>query len=210
MDQVKQNRINRIEANQLFNPDWKLDEHDLRQVLKWISMKNLKRLVNRKGIGKIFNVLSKYGKISSLKCFKYVIANYKAIYKINSTRIHTSLLYSTLKHNSIVHAKYLMKKYNDIDYVEVLYRFDLDENQYISNYLKQRLNISYSNDLELKINQSKDVGQEKPNEQIRSAEVKEEEREEFNVQEIMLSFIAIVLVFQIITLAIILFSKDSL
>lgn len=160
VDQIKKGRINRIEANQLFNPDWKLDEYDLRQILKWISMKNLKRLVNRKGIGKIFYVLSKYGRISSLKCFKYVIANYKTIYKINTRRIHTNLLYSTLKYNSIMYTKYLMRKYNDIDYVEVLYRLHYDKNQYASNYLKQRLRNPYSNldykdilnDLELKIN----------------------------------------------------------
>lgn len=142
---IEQRRINRCEINQLLDPEYDFSKYELRKVLKYISSENLKRLVQMKDIDQIFNIVSKYGKISSLKCFKYVIATYEGKYQLADKRtIHTKLLYGTLNNGCYRYAKYLMNKYYDIDYVHILQKFHEDRNEELSNYLFQRLRSPYS------------------------------------------------------------------
>lgn len=142
---IEQKRVNRCEVNQLLDPEYDFTEYELRKVLKYISHENLKKLVEKRDIDQVFNIVSKHGKISSLKCFKYVIATYEGKYRaVDKKKLHTKLLYGTLNNGYYRYAKYLMNKYYDIDYVNILQRFHEDGNEELSNYLFQRLRSPYS------------------------------------------------------------------
>lgn len=213
------NVINRQVANELLDPS--LHEFSLKQlsqILKFISIKKLKQFTKNNSIKTVYNAMLHSGEISSLRCLKYIINEYSCLYPVN--KFVSDILYFLLKAHKTKYINFILKRYyENINYLYLLKLFSEERNERCIFFLRSKFlykltdenykeMIKYcsskcrlSERLEncLRLKKLDEIVNVEPVNEIKPIKTEKE----FNLQEIILSLIAVILAFQMITLVVI-------
>lgn len=133
--QFNTNVINLQVANELFDPLQELSKKQLSEILKFISIKKLKQVVENNNIEVVYDAILYSGEISSLRCLKYVMNEYNFYHQLNdkvisnvtdcsSNKFASDILYFFLKNDKKKYVDFILKKYSEnIDYKYLLRLF---------------------------------------------------------------------------------------
>lgn len=121
-------------------------EIKLFQAITFISYKNLRKVIREKSVDDVYHALLDCKKVSSMKCFKLIIKEYSSfISQRNCYReFTTNLVFHLLSNGNIKYAKYILRKYKDIDYNLLIRKFTLSNDNKNLRYISSRIKSGHS------------------------------------------------------------------
>lgn len=156
--QFNTNVINLQVANELFDASNELSKKQLSEVLKFISIKKLRQVVENNNIEMIYDAILYSGEISSLKCLKYVMNEYSFYHQLNdkvisnvtncsSDKFASDILYSFLKNDKKKYVDFILKKYSEnIDYKYLLRLFSEERNGRCAAFILRKFGHRFSDE----------------------------------------------------------------